>query len=146
MVAIVSGALLSDIDVVFVGRTRERDLDAVCKKTQNTHNDWDAREAFEASEKIERNIRARVSAAREDASITISGKKKEEFTIVLNTFKRRDLLQRSFATLRRMQRFRQSVDKRDSRGVVGASSSAVYNRRRRRNGVCVGQTRVCEVR
>ncbi len=95
VVAIVSGALLSDIDVVFVGRTRERDLNAVCKKTQNTHNDWDAREAFEASEKIERNIRARVSAAREDASITISGKKKEEFTIVLNTFKRRDLLQRS---------------------------------------------------
>ena len=61
VVAIVSGALLSDIDVVFVGRTRERDLNAVCKKTQNTHNDWDAREAFEASEKIERNIRARVS-------------------------------------------------------------------------------------
>ena len=43
MVAIVSGALLSDIDVVFVGRTRERDLNAVCKKTQNTHNDWDER-------------------------------------------------------------------------------------------------------
>ena len=99
VVAIVSGALLSDIDVVFVGRTRERDLNAVCKKTQNTHNDWDAREAFEASEKIERNIRARVSAAREDASITISGKKKEEFTIVLNTFKRRDLLQRSLRHL-----------------------------------------------
>ena len=79
VVAIVSVALLSDIDVVFVGRTRERDLNAVCKKTQSTHNDdWDAREAFEASEKIERNIRARVSAAREDASIPISGKKKED--------------------------------------------------------------------
>ena len=63
------------------------DLNEVCKKSVPS---WSAKDALEASESIERKIRTRL------ASESINANEEEEgFTILLNTFKRRDLLRRS---------------------------------------------------
>ena len=76
----------------------ERDLNAMCSAETTggvgTKN-WSASEAFAASERIEREIRTSSGAS----GNSVDERKKKEvgegFTILLNTFKRRDLLKRS---------------------------------------------------
>jgi hypothetical protein len=83
--------LLSTTKLALNNNVMSEDLNEVCTRLkEESVPSWSAKEALDASESIERKIRT--GLALESTNVN---EEEEGFTILLNTFKRRDLLRRS---------------------------------------------------
>jgi len=89
LVAVV--VLLSTTKLALNNNVMSEDLNEVCTRLkEESVPSWSAKEALDASESIERKIRTGLALESTNAN-----EEEEGFTILLNTFKRRDLLRRS---------------------------------------------------
>lgn len=83
--------LLSTTKLALNNNVMSEDLNEVCTRLkEESVPSWSAKEALDASESIERKIRTGLALESTNAN-----EEEEGFTILLNTFKRRDLLRRS---------------------------------------------------